>query len=390
LPQTSATTRSQPKNPATQPDIPAFRGLQSHQNSSIERKIAQRSKKEEISPSDNRGRSKILSTVTGDGTDTGRRRISDKFDALYCAKSKEKEQYPDYPRGREKAVPSNIRTQRDVFGPSYAVAQHDSSKMWQRESKIADLKMLFDKQPNDADFHRQQTLYQANRVSPKVSSVEKAGRALLTPSPPLLSPSKVSRASAEPGEFISKRGPSLNYFGTGDQRSLPGAKSSKSSQKSRNIGDKIKLFESTPMIKGHVEPKLKADNASRTIGNSTVRMRKKMFETEGRDAEDVKAKDEGLSVQDIDDIVAEFRNIDSIAKRGKRNTTVGRWNIPPPPSQDLDGPAVEMIVKEAECLLKEPKPMRLVEMKRMIWLCREKPGVSLYKERVGSRHQRKL
>ena len=144
-----------------------------------------------------------------------------------------------------------------------------------------------------------------------------------------------------------------------------------------------------------------ANNAPRTIGNSSVRMRKKMFETEWRDAEAVKAKDEGLSVQDIEDIVAEFRNKDSGAKCGKRNTTVGRWNIPPPPSQDpskdfepisagLDGPAIEMIVKEAECLLKEPKPMRLIEMKRMIWLCREKASVSLYKERVGSRHSRKL
>ena len=45
----------------------------------------------------------------------------------------------------------------------------------------------------------------------------------------------------------------------------------------------------------------------------------------------------------------------------------------------------EMIVKEAECGLKEPKPLRVAEMEKAMQLCRGKAPVPMTKEKEKSR-----
>jgi hypothetical protein len=50
----------------------------------------------------------------------------------------------------------------------------------------------------------------------------------------------------------------------------------------------------------------------------------------------------------------------------------------------------EMIVKEVECGLKQPKPMRATEMKRMVLLCRDRVAGIMDEERSRIVQSRKL
>ncbi len=47
-----------------------------------------------------------------------------------------------------------------------------------------------------------------------------------------------------------------------------------------------------------------------------------------------------------------------------------------------------LVVKEVECGLKHPKPLRVAEMKRMMLLCRERIGVARDKERGRGGHSK--
>jgi hypothetical protein len=53
----------------------------------------------------------------------------------------------------------------------------------------------------------------------------------------------------------------------------------------------------------------------------------------------------------------------------------------------MDGPPgyfKEMIVRQADCGLEEPKPVRLAEMRRIIWMCREELGPQQVRRRAIS------
>jgi hypothetical protein len=105
------------------------------------------------------------------------------------------------------------------------------------------------------------------------------------------------------------------------------------------------------------------------------------------------------------DVIREFERRVNTPKVGKQSKLIGKWNTVQqvPPSSGTDGTmsekgiaspsadgAEEMIVKEVECGLKQPKPVRVAEMKRMVLLCRERVGVIMDKERSRTVQSRKL
>lgn len=87
------------------------------------------------------------------------------------------------------------------------------------------------------------------------------------------------------------------------------------------------------------------------------------------------------------------------AMLGKNNTAVRKWSVAVAPrlgrglaaqkDGEVDDGSLDMdariIMREARCSLEEPKPLRFLEMKKMMLLCREKVPVrgTVYKDRVG-------
>lgn len=168
---------------------------------------------------------------------------------------------------------------------------------------------------------------------------------------------------------------------------------------SSNIKDRIKLFES---IQGTKKPEHAKSKSSYTHKFRTSM--KSLFEPTSRKTNE-DGGGGGLSSQDVKDIVDELQDTEVAPKVGKRNALVGSWNIVPqvPPSSGTDGAmsekgigspcaegVKEMIVKEVECGLKQPKPVRVTEMKRMVLLCRERVGGIMDKERSRVAQSRKL
>jgi hypothetical protein len=147
--------------------------------------------------------------------------------------------------------------------------------------------------------------------------------------------------------------------------------------RNRGVEDKIKLVEISKqvgVVEGQVRihsPQERKDSIQTRKGGS----RKAQHTCDARTKEQT-----GLSVRDVPDIVQEFQKMEG-GLTVRRDAVVGGWNktLTVTSRGGLDGKAGEMIVKEAECGLKQPKPVRLVELKSMIWMCR---GVQGYKEQA--------
>ena len=107
----------------------------------------------------------------------------------------------------------------------------------------------------------------------------------------------------------------------------------------------------------------------------------------------------GLSMKDINSIINKFQNIETDAKLGRGDGFTSRGKTLVGSSyassrtllemregrvDGLSGEAKEMIVREAECGLKEPKPLRLTETRRIIWLCRGHLGTPQLRRRAIS------
>jgi hypothetical protein len=166
---------------------------------------------------------------------------------------------------------------------------------------------------------------------------------------------------------------------------------------SSTIRDRIKLFESIQQSKKTDSEKNKSSYARR-IRTSM----KSLFESRKSDEDGGRE----LSSQEMKEIMNDFHDTEALLpKTGKRGTLIGRWTfsgIPPPDTTDGtrsekggspcgEGVTV-MIVKEVDCGLKQPKPVRVTEMKRMILLCRDRVGSIIEKEksRVALSQSRKF
>ncbi len=158
-------------------------------------------------------------------------------------------------------------------------------------------------------------------------------------------------------------------------------------QKTKGMGtikERIKLFENT-------EEATKLEYGKKS--SYARRIRKSMQSLFERKSDDVEER--GLDGQEVQDVMSEFQDNEVLlAKTVKRDACSGTWKtFVGAPSRGTDGTRSEkgirspvgegvtvMIVKEAECGLEQPKPVRVTEMRRMMLLCRERIGSIMDKE----------
>jgi hypothetical protein len=152
----------------------------------------------------------------------------------------------------------------------------------------------------------------------------------------------------------------------------------------RGIHDKIKRWESIVDIKVLRTDKQKEEDLSSPNNiNIPPTLRRSIFENPWDEEVGQELQKRGLDGREIQAVVNEFQDIG----RETDNPSKGKWKMVVAPrlgwgrpvaqrkrstdeSGDMD---MRIIVREAQCGLEEPKPLRLLEMKRMILLCREKP-----------------
>jgi hypothetical protein len=169
--------------------------------------------------------------------------------------------------------------------------------------------------------------------------------------------------------------------------------------KSKAIEDRLKLFDGCGPQKQGVKTEKKERSFSGLVGSSITSMRRSFFERAAwrKPEVDIHEKKRALTGKEVQSIVDEFQDGAVDGKIGKSKTIVGRWNVVPQRLarssvtrvtdenerrvSSFEGSESEMVVKEARCGLKQPKPMRATEMKRMVMLCREKVGTTMGKEK---------
>ena len=142
--------------------------------------------------------------------------------------------------------------------------------------------------------------------------------------------------------------------------------------KSNAIKDKVKIFERT------------GENERR------IETRKLLFEKplQGQnDGGSSVSGAKGLTRFKVENTAGAFQGIEDIGKTGHRYTSIRKWGATAACTSTsggfqaaklgaIDGPGVDriqdMVVKKAQCALKEPKPVRIVEIRSLMLLCREK------------------
>lgn len=154
----------------------------------------------------------------------------------------------------------------------------------------------------------------------------------------------------------------------------------------RGIHDKIKRWERKTELRGKFEEEPQVICSSKAVGNS-IMSRKSTYENPWNEEVERELEKRGLKGQEVQAVMDEFQEIGGgpnnndetggtwkmvVAPRlGKSGLTAQRDGETDESSADM---AMRIIVREAQCGLAEPKPLRLLEMKRMILLCRERVG----------------
>lgn len=324
------------------------------------------------------------------------RKISSKLEEIYRARSLEgkQESLREFGRSQDAAsARAKILPRADI---SRYIALEDEKG--RTRSTVADIRMKFE--PTSAPKSPFQAAPPSlpmplfSNISP-FSKDRRVKTEMPAPSPPhpVFPPPHDLKRSAN----ISPK--TVHEAPTDYKRSLPiqdileiplplHATEKQSSKGSGTIRDRIKLFEIIQQTKKQECEKNKVSYAHR-IGTSV----KSLFELRKSDESDAR----GLRSQEVQGIIDEFQDTEVLLPTtGKRGTLVGRWTKFQEvlPSNTTDGTMSEkgigspceegitlMIVKEAECGLKQPKPVRVMEMKRMMLLCRERVGSIIDKEK---------
>jgi len=350
---------------------------------------------EDTSPDDSKDISLIRASSEPRSTMTEQTRIGDKIEALYRARNSEKKKGYSWEvsRGRNMVRPSNTRLMRDIFEPVGTTRKVDGTNLPTGESIVSNKRMAFDggqitKQSGPQDCPSSS---RASRTTALAIRKEKMFTGFPPPPPPPAPPLPqhcilgISGASAKEHGIIAPQIPDATGEG---EVSLPNSTPKRSRTVSKAIEDKMRFFEETPETTAVIDTNLRGSSDSKRAGNSMFEIRKRLFEDIGRERHTTDGLGKRLSIGDINDIINEFQVVEG-DNLGKRNGVVGKWNLMAEPSSisnrmpvELKGPVAvggasrdairEMVIKEAECGLKEPKPLRLAEMKRMMWMCTEK------------------
>ncbi|TAQ88966.1 hypothetical protein B7494_g2706 [Chlorociboria aeruginascens] len=321
-------------------------------------------------------RKSLLAPGDGNADGRSRREISDKIEALYRVESQEmeqekaKEDYQDHSRPRSLRGP----TRPDVAG---------TTAMWTKalvanEQKVSDLRMIFE------DGCGSSMLTPIYRISTSRTS-ESTERQDEEPSS-----LKAAHLNALGNPFISSTVPHTKEISPLAKPVSPNSPSQTSEKKklrqtkSNKIVDKIKLFESIPKGKEKIETGAKETSRklSKMASKSITKGRKRMFESNSRDrGRRLKEKDIQMIVDECQKGMAATETYSgspiSPLERARSFTTHSDKDFEPAYLIQK-----EMVVKEVECVLEEPKPLRLGEMQRLILLCK-KEGSMMDKERIG-------
>lgn len=346
-----------------------------------------------------RGRSLVRKDMP---TKYDRKQISEKIENLYRVKSMERNQEPPPSQGSKMSFTTTGKDSRDT---GHVPADSDFGKyLRKRSSKVAAMTKLFDNgsPPRPSVIvaltpRRQKPIFSAS--SPFVEKERTPNSGVRAPPNPPPMPHSIAKRKST----ISPKSIQEPWTGNSKTSSIAKTKIDQSRQhallhkkpsqpKGRSINEKVQLFESVQDGKG-TGPLTKRSIFARKLSRSL----KSLFEHPSRRSEDEEQARHGLDRKKVQNIVDEVQDAHKSVKIGKRmGTLVGRWNAIPPPQEanGCDGalsekgvgsPSAsevrEMVVKEAECGLKEPKPVRVAEVKRMMLICKERFGDMMDKER---------
>ena len=323
-----------------------------------------------------------------------KRKISGKIEDLYRVKSLERNnegprefsRLQDAPTTKARTMPRAYNTRKTAF--------EDEKRRTQ--SRVADIRTKFEgamaSKSSISVVTPSLPMPLFSNISP-FSTDRKAKSEMPTLAPiPIFLPSSDSKRSANVSPKTIQDIPNLkagNLAVPSHDLNVPplaAATQKQSNKGSSTIKDRIKLFESIQQTKKPEAEKNKSSYARR-IRTSM----KSLFESRKSDDDGGR----GLSNKEVKDIINEFHDMGALLpKTGKRGTLIGRWTFPGiPPSNTTDGTVSErggspcgegvtvMIVKEVDCGLKQPKPVRVTEMKRMMLLCRDRVGSIIEKEK---------
>lgn len=153
----------------------------------------------------------------------------------------------------------------------------------------------------------------------------------------------------------------------------------------RGIHDKIKRWESKADTSDQLGQDQKEWYPFKNM-KTPLTLRRSIFENPWSEVVGKELVSRGLNGDEIQAVVNEFQDI---RRENGNDPTKGKWKMVVAPrlgrgsfgaqsygetdeSGEMD---MRIIVREAQCGLAEPKPLRLLEMKRMILLCRERVSV---------------
>ncbi|KAK0108995.1 hypothetical protein ONS96_002832 [Cadophora gregata f. sp. sojae] len=331
-----------------------------------------------------------------------RRRMSNKIGELYRAKSIEKKRKEDKETAQPRAETMPSLSQAKIaLGLEGRIMEPGKPRPRKLSDKVANMRKLFDGKfsPRSASPEGPVPCCALNPISLEAASASSSRykqehilelrdlAVLKPPTPPPMPPStqrKVSNVSLRNDgapAVLSTTNASGVTKARKSQFSSPTKK--RSPPKSKLIVEKVKIFESTSETFPEIGHSRRAKAFRRRLSKSL----RGLFEapsrkSQGQDQE--QNKGEETSVRPNGDVSPEGSGLLS-----KRRTIVGRWNnvptavssggdgttsekhSPPPAEEDV---IAEMVVKGVECGLKQPKPVRAVEMKRMALLCKDRMG----------------
>lgn len=343
-------------------------------------------------------------------------KIGNKIEALYRAKSMEREK-KDTPEQILKTPTSKIPIKASPWQNS-ARTRTTQGGLDISPSRVAEMKRLFERQ-KEVEQQGPITPLTSSKLtklkmsaSPQISPKSQAQPYQQTP-PPVLDLGKNRTPAIPPTTELKTElpleSPRTNVVISPKFEMKPEIPSPQCAR-NKTLGDRIKLFEEGVRPK-EKDARLKKRSFSGKGTNPIIASRKSFFEIPGwKNAGKSKIHEKvELNAKDIEAIVEEVNDGAAGGKPGKRKNLVGKWNAF---SHDSNSSHISkygkendettalltrtseelgiMVVKEAECGLKQPKPMRLVEMKRMMLLCREKAGFGADREkmRVGGQFKK--
>ena len=326
--------------------------------------------------------------------DPQRRHITEKIEALYRVRSQEQ----NFDR-KEVNVPSPPEYQASITIPktkpldSKVDQKNQTLSVSRKELRIADMKARFD---GARSFASAIPISKREEAKEVIKDADEHSLQSVPPSP-LLPPVHTTKPLFTSLKGLHMKDSSIMSSVVLPQQSLiQPILELKQNRRARNnvIGDRIKLFEGIANDKGKTavrannkESNLSADitpkEFSERIAARQHRQETNIFKERGISGKEAKAL-----VEQIQDMSPPAKGENKVGKKA----IIGRLDggssgtLTPESTHETstglyDNGSKEMIVKEVECGIKQPKPLRLVEMKRMMLLCSGKGGMAMDKDK---------